>query len=141
MAVIEYEINPEVSNEAINALFAEAWPDHRPRDFSIVLSQNLGHVCAMADGVLVGFANVAWDGDRHAFLLDPTVHPDLQRQGIGSSLIHHAIGLARSEGVEWLHVDYEHRLAEFYSKCGFRPTEAGLMNLTEGKNRFPAHVV
>lgn len=132
MTVIEYEISPEIDNEAINTLFAEAWPDHTPRDFSIVLSQNLGHVCAMADGVLVGFVNVAWDEDRHAFLLDPTVRPDLQRQGIGSSLIHHAIGLARSKGVEWLHVDYEPCLAEFYAKCGFRPTEAGLMDLKEG---------
>ena len=136
--MIEYQVNPDIDNEAINALFAKAWPDHQPRDFSVVLSQNLGHVCATADGVLVGFVNVAWDGDRHAFLLDPTVHPDCQRQGIGSTLIHHAIDLARSRGIEWLHVDYEPHLAEFYSRCGFRRTEAGLMNLVVG-NKRPDH--
>jgi GNAT superfamily N-acetyltransferase len=87
----------------------------------------------MADGVLVGFANVAWDGDKHAFLLDPTVRSDCQRQGIGTGLVRHAIDLARSKGVEWLHVDYESRLAGFYAKCGFGPTEAGLMNLNDGK--------
>jgi len=112
-------------------LFADAWPNHTPRDFSPVLSQNLGHVCATRDGVLVGFVNVAWDGGAHAFLLDPTVGSDCQRQGIGTRLVRHAIDLARSNGIEWLHVDYEPRLADFYAKCGFRATEAGLMNLKD----------
>ena len=85
----------------------------------------------MAHDVLVGFVNIAWDGGKHAFLLDPTLHPDFQRHGIGTQLVHRAIDLAKSEGVEWLHVDYDPRLAEFYAKCGFRTTEAGLMNLNE----------
>ena len=130
--MIKYEISPDVTNEPLNDLFADAWPDHAPRDFSCVLSQNLGHVCAIADGVLVGFVNVAWDGDKHTFLLDLTVRSDFQRQGIGTQLVRHAIDLARAKGVEWLHVDYEPRVAEFYAKCGFQTAEAGLMNLKEG---------
>ncbi|KPK65820.1 MAG: hypothetical protein AMK73_01840 [Planctomycetes bacterium SM23_32] len=129
--MIRYEISPDVANDALNALFADAWPNHTPRDFSAVLSQNLGHICAMLDGALVGFVNVAWDGDEHAFLLDPTVRSDLQRHGIGTQLVRHAIGLAKSKGAEWLHVDYEPRLAEFHAKCGFVATEAGLVNLNE----------
>ena len=129
--MIKYEINPSVTNEALNTLFADAWPNHAPRDFSAVLSQNLGHICAMADGILVGFVNVAWDGGAHAFLLDPTVRSDFQRQGIGTCLVRQAVELARSKGVEWLHVDYEPRLGEFYAKCGFRTTAAGLMNLKD----------
>jgi GNAT superfamily N-acetyltransferase len=129
---IEYNISPDVANQALNTLFADAWPNHTPRDFSLVLSRNLGHVCAMVNGVLVGFVNVAWDGDKHAFLLDPTVRSDFQRQGIGTQLVRHAIDLAKSKGAEWLHVDYEPRLAEFYAKCGFKTTAAGLINLNEG---------
>lgn len=127
--MIEYTINPDIANEDLNDLFADAWPDHAARDFSPVLSQNLGHVCALDDGVLVGFVNVAWDGGAHAFLLDPTVRLGSRRQGIGTELVRHAAELARSKGVEWLHVDFEPRLAEFYGKAGFRATEAGLMNL------------
>ena len=78
---------------------------------------------------LVGFVNVAWDGGAHTFLLDPTVRSDLQRQGIGTELVRRAIDLARSRGAEWLHVDFEPRLAEFYKKCGFSTTKAGLMKL------------
>jgi GNAT superfamily N-acetyltransferase len=129
--MIEYRINPDVANEELNALFADAWPSHTPRDFTPVLSHNLGHVCATLNGTLVGFVNVAWDGAAHAFLLDPTVRSDLQRQGVGTRLVRHAIDLARASGVEWLHVDYEPHLAEFYAKCGFRTTEAALMNLKE----------
>lgn len=130
-SMTKYEINPDVGNDALNALFADAWPNHTPRDFSPVLSQSLGYVCATVDGVLVGFVNVAWDGDKHAFLLDPTVRSDFQRQGIGTRLVRHAADLAKAKGVEWLHVDYEPRLAEFYTKAGFGTTEAGLMNLKQ----------
>ena len=133
----EYEINPDVSSEALNALFEDAWPGHTPRDFSPVLSQSLGYVCATTDGVLVGFVNVAWDGDNHAFLLDPTVRSDFQRQGIGNRLVREAMALARSRGVEWHHVDYEPRLAEFYAKCGFRTTAAGLINLRDAEPSAP----
>lgn len=132
--MIRYEISPDIGNEALNALFADAWPKHASRNFSNVLSQNLGHVCATLDGVVVGFVNVAWDGGAHAFLLDPTVRTDFQRQGIGTQLVRHAADLARSKGVEWLHVDYEPQLSGFYAKCGFQSTEAGLMNL---KNTEP----
>jgi lincosamide nucleotidyltransferase len=36
---------------------------------------------------------------------------------------------ALKRGVEWLHVDYEPHLADFYRACGFRPTKAGLIHL------------
>jgi GNAT superfamily N-acetyltransferase len=135
--MIEYASNRDVANEDLNALFSDAWANHTPRDFSPVLARNLGHVCALADGVVVGFVNVAWDGGAHAFLLDPTVRSDFQRQGIGTCLVRHAVELARAKDVEWLHVDYEPCLAEFYAKCGFRATEAGLMNL-KGRDTEPS---
>ena len=132
MDEISFLVNPPIDSPALNALYAASWPRHVERDTWPELAHSLAHIWAYAGERLVGFVYVAWDGGVHAFLLDPTVRPDLQRQGIGSSLIHHAIGLARSKGVEWLHVDYEPCLAEFYAKCGFRPTEAGLMDLKEG---------
>ena len=127
--MIEYQINPDVTNDTLNALFTDAWLDHAPSDFLSVLSHSLGYVCAMSNDVLIGFVNIAWDGGTHAFLLNPTVRPDFRRQCVVTKLVRCAIDLARSKGVEWLHVDYEPHLAEFYAKCGFRKTEAGLINL------------
>lgn len=83
-----------------------------------------------ADGVLVGFANVAWDGGDHAFLLDPKVRRDEQHRGLGRELVAQCALHAKHAGCEWLHVDYDEPLAAFYlDVCGFRPTPAGLIHL------------
>lgn len=93
--------------------------------------QSLGWVSARrADGCLVGFANVAWDGADHAFVLDPMVHRDEQRRGIGTQLVARCVLHARLAGCEWLHVDFAEPLAPFYfGACGFRSTPAGLIHL------------
>ncbi|MGH9266982.1 MAG: GNAT family N-acetyltransferase [Acidimicrobiales bacterium] len=82
------------------------------------------------DGLLVGFANVAWDGGDHAFLLDPKVRLEHQRRGVGTQLARRAAARAAAAGCEWLHVDFDDGLAPFYfDACGFRPTAAGLIHL------------
>jgi ribosomal protein S18 acetylase RimI-like enzyme len=92
---------------------------------------SLGWVTArLAAGELVGFVNVAWDGGDHAFLIDAKVRGEYQRQGIATELVRLAAQAARASGCEWLHVDFEERLAPFYfDACGFRPTAAGLIHL------------
>jgi tRNA(Met) C34 N-acetyltransferase TmcA len=77
---------------------------------------------------------VAWDGADHAFLLDPKVHPDRQRRGIGTALVRRAARHAAEAGCEWMEVDFEdtEQLAGFYFvACGFRPTRAGLLHLPD----------
>ena len=129
MIDITYLNNPSVTNFQLNILFAAAWPDHHETDFRPVLSRSLVYVCAFAESELVGFVNVAWDGGVHAFLLDTTVHPDYQRQGIGVQLVERAASATKKRGIHWLHVDYEPHLETFYEQCGFEPTLAGLMRL------------
>jgi GNAT superfamily N-acetyltransferase len=126
---IVYCISPPVTNEALNALFVASWPEHGWRDFQPVLSRSLAYVCAYQGERLIGFVNLAWDGGIHAFLLDTTVHPDVQRQGIGVELVRQAVEAARARGIEWVHVDFEPHLRVFYERCGFVPTDAGLMRL------------
>lgn len=83
-----------------------------------------------ADDRLVGFVNVAWDGDVHAFILDTLVSADHRRQGIGAELVAVAAREARAARCEWLHVDFEPHLRDFYFKaCGFTSTDAGLIPL------------
>jgi len=126
---ISYRISPAITNDALNALFAAAWPNHAWSDFAPVLSRSLAYVCAYRQDRLIGFVNLAWDGGIHAFLLDTTVHPDFQRHGIGRELVAQARQVARERGIEWLHVDYEPHLEAFYRGCGFRHTTAGLIRL------------
>ena len=95
-----------------------------------MLSRSLAHISAYDGTTLIGFVNVATDGGVHAFLLDTSVHPDFQHRGIGSDLVRRAIEAAKARGAQWLHVDYEPHLDGFYRACGFRPTLAGLIDLT-----------
>ena len=98
---------------------------HRIREHS------LGWVVARdAEGKVVGFVNIAWDGSDHAFLLDPKTRGELQRRGIGTRLVALAAQHAKEAGCEWLHVDFEPELEPFYfDACGFTPTPAGLIHL------------
>jgi GNAT superfamily N-acetyltransferase len=126
---ISYHVAPSVHNDELNRLFAAAWTDHTERDFITQLRHSMTYVCAYEGHRLVGFVNVAWDGGIHAFILDTTVHPDVQRRGIGQQLVKPAARAAQQHGTWWLHVDYEEHLDEFYRRCGFVPTRAGLMRL------------
>jgi hypothetical protein len=50
--------------------------------------------------------------------------------GIATELVAEAVRQASQAGCEWIHVDFEDRLAPFYfTACGFRPTSAGLIRL------------
>jgi ribosomal protein S18 acetylase RimI-like enzyme len=128
---IEYQNDPKLENEALDALWAAAWNSPHLRDFQPILSRNLAHVGAFAGTRLVGFVNVAWDGGVHAFILDTCVDPDFRRRGIASTLVEQAKTLARERGAKWLHVDFEPHLASFYRRLGFASTEAGLIRLRD----------
>ncbi|WP_138734885.1 GNAT family N-acetyltransferase [Modestobacter excelsi] len=125
---------PFTSSEA-NLLHAEAfgtrvfgdtewnWRDQ-------VAAHSLGWVTARSGEDLVGFVNVVWDGEVHAWLQDVMVAAASRHQGVGRRLVDAARDGARAAGCDWLHVDFSDELTPFYlDTCGFRPTRAGLMAL------------
>ena len=130
---IKYQWRSEVSDAEMVDLIrshggrpSQGWWDR-------IRLQSLGWVTArLNDGTLVGFVNVAWDGGDHAFLLDTKTRGEFQRQGIATKVVQLAIQHAKAAGCEWLHVDFDDRLARFYfDSCGFRPTNAGLIHLSD----------
>jgi len=129
---IEFLRSPPIDSLALNELYRLSWPRHVERDSWPELERSLCHIWAYAGERLAGFVYVAWDGGVHAFLLDPTVHPNFRRQGLGLALVKEAEQAARAGGCEWLHVDYEDYLDPFYRAAGFRPTLAGLIRLQGG---------
>jgi ribosomal protein S18 acetylase RimI-like enzyme len=126
---IRYDRRMPIDVQRLNALFTAA--SGAPKSgYERVFAHSFTWVTAMCGEDLVGFVNVAWDGDVHFFLLDTAVDPKWQRRGIGRRLIEEAIRACRGQG-EWLHVDANPELmAGFYERCGFKPTPAGLVNLT-----------
>ncbi|PZG22341.1 GNAT family N-acetyltransferase [Nonomuraea aridisoli] len=129
---VEYTWRGRFENAALNALHAEGF-GHEPLDddwWGQVNRHSLGWVCATESGRLAGFVNVAWDGGVHAFVLDTLVSRGLRRAGVGTRLVAVAAANAREAGCEWLHVDFDDELKDFYfGACGFRPTNAGLIAL------------
>ena len=117
------------SNEELSSLWLSAWNSPVAQDVQQSLRACLLHITARRGGALAGFVKAASDGGKHAFLLDPTVHPDFGRRGLGTELVKRAANLARQRGAEYLHVDYLPHTKGFYAGCGFQPTEAGLMRL------------
>lgn len=130
--MISYEWRGQFENVDVNQLHAEGF-GHKIRDddwWAQVNRHSLGWVCARQGHRLVGFVNVAWDGDVHAFILDTVVATEVRRQGVGTRLVSLAEEQARLAGCEWLHVDFDEHLRSFYfDSCGFRSTDAGLIRL------------
>ncbi|MVA79353.1 GNAT family N-acetyltransferase [Agrobacterium vitis] len=122
-------IDPFPSEDELNLLWLKAWGSPDRKEFATVLLRSLTHIGAYADDRLIGFVNVAWDGGVHAFILDTCVDPIVQRQGIATRMVFAATNVARERGAKWLHVDFQPHLTSFYRNCGFRHTEAGLMEL------------
>jgi GNAT superfamily N-acetyltransferase len=128
---IDYKPNPPLDDEALNALYGVAWSNHTSFNFEPVFSRAVAYLLAYENARLVGSVYVAWDGAQHAFLLEPTVHPEWRHRGVGRELVRRAADAARDAGCEWLHVDYEATLTPFYEACGFVPTAAGLIRLRD----------
>lgn len=130
---ITYEWRGDFTNAEVEPLHAAGFgrPTNAANDWWTPVNRySLGWVCAREDGRLVGFVNVAWDGGAHAFILDTVVAAEVGRRGVGTRLVAAATENARAAGCEWLHVDFEPHLRSFYfDACGFRPTDAGLIQL------------
>jgi GNAT superfamily N-acetyltransferase len=91
---------------------------------------SLGWVVARAEGDLVGFANVLWDGLVHAWLQDVMVAENARRRGVGVDLVRRSREAASEAGCDYLHVDFGDDFRPFYfDACGFTPTNGGLIQL------------
>ena len=123
-----------VDDGELSALHARAFGEaaRLDTDWSRQLNQHaLTWIGAFDNDKLVGFVQVCWDGRSHAFLLDTAVDPDWQHQGIGTALVRRATEEAKAAGCEWLHVDCEDDVAQFYfNSCGFESTIAAVLNLS-----------
>ena len=125
----------DFDNAEVNELHAEAFGsrvfDASEWDWlALVHEHSLGWVTARDHETLVGFVNVVWDGQVHAWLQDTMVASAARRRGVGTQLVATAVEHARTAGCGWLHVDFDERLRPFYlDACGFTPTAAGLIEL------------
>ncbi|UVD79385.1 GNAT family N-acetyltransferase [Myroides albus] len=128
---ISYTINASLDINALNSFMGKVWKDHMWIDYNQVLSRSLSYITAHWGNEIIGFINIAWDGNKHAFLLDTSVDPNFRNKGIGKELVVKAISACKANSIEWIHVDYEEKYENFYRQCGFvQRTSASLLHLT-----------
>lgn len=122
--MISYRERPDVDDVALSLLHADAFRE-TPRMVAWgerLVRHSLSWVGTFDGDRLVGFVNLAWDGDRHAFLLDLVVAPGSRGHGIGRELVARAVRLATEAGCMWLHADFAPDLAPFFhDRCGLTP--------------------
>jgi ribosomal protein S18 acetylase RimI-like enzyme len=130
---VQFAWRAEVTDDELVTLTQSHGGTAQPGWWDRVRPHSLGWVTARSSAEsLIGFVNVAWDGGDHAFLIDTKVRPDHQRRGIGTELVRIATRHAKEAGCEWMEVDFDEHLASFYyDACGFAPTPAGLLHLSE----------
>lgn len=128
---IEIRIDPFPHQRELDNLWRATWDIDAIADFRSVLTRSLTHIGAYLEAELVGFANMAWDGGEHAFLVDVCVHPLHRDEGVGKLLVARAIETARKRGVVCIHADFEPHLKSFYLACGFHSIDAGIIRFKD----------
>ena len=135
MSDLEVRWRGDFANEEVHPVRAEAFGtgDLDPSEWDWVAQverYSLGWVVARLDGRFVGFVNVSWDGDTHAFLEDVIVAADVRHQGVGVAVVPAARDGARAAGCEHLHVGFGEDLAPFsIDACGFTREVHGRIEL------------
>jgi GNAT superfamily N-acetyltransferase len=102
------------------------WAKDRPlNDIKTALLNSTLVVSAWDRDLLVGFARVLSDKVFRATLWDVIVHPDYQKEGIGSMLIEKIISHPILKKVDrfWLNTKHPH----FYEKFGFIQSHEGML--------------
>jgi N-acetylglutamate synthase-like GNAT family acetyltransferase len=74
---------------------------------------------AERSGEIIGFAALMPRSDGNVELDALFVDPDVQRCGVGRSLIDHCLDIVRAKGAEALCVVGNPHASEFYNACGF----------------------
>lgn len=72
------------------------------------------------NGIVVGFAAVEPRADGESELDALFVDPEMQRRGIGRSLLAHCAKFAQAQGSHALHVVGNPHAENFYTGCGFK---------------------
>ena len=126
---IEYRFIPP-SKDQYHALFETTGWNRRyqasPEDLARALANSQFVVAAYHSETLVGFGRILTDGVLHAMIYEMIVHPDYQRQGIGTQILHLLIRWCNDAHIYDIQLFCASGKRPFYEKNGFvsRPDDA-----------------
>ena len=89
---VRYEADARLGPDEVNAAYAWVeWPERESWRLEAISRSCTWFAARDLDGQLLGVARLLDDGGLHAALWDVIVHPNRQRQGIGSTLVRMAL--------------------------------------------------
>ena len=133
--MIHYEFDTPVSPAELADLRQAVGWNRMERDLADPRLRNAFHLCALADGRLIGYAAVVSNGVTDAYIQDVMVHPDCQRQGVGTQLMERVLLRLKAEGVYMVSVLYgEAELQPVYEKFGFFTMLCGQREMRPGRD-------
>ncbi|TWT02461.1 GNAT family N-acetyltransferase [Planomicrobium sp. CPCC 101079] len=95
-------------------------------DLATAISNSYFMVCAYSGEKLVGTGRIISDGVYQTLIGDMIVHPDFQKQGIGSEILTTLLAKCQEDGMKQVQLASAKGKMEFYKKFGFeaRPADA-----------------
>ena len=133
--MIRYDFDASVSPAALADLRQSVGWNRMQRDLADPRLRDYFRLCAFDGALLVGFASVVSNGVTDAYIQDVMVHPDYQRQGVGTQLMERVLARLEAEGVYMVSVIYgEETLRPFYEKFGFFTMLAGQREMRPGRD-------
>ncbi len=132
---MRYEFDAPVSAAELADLRQSVGWNRMSHDLANEQLHNAFHLCCFDGERLIGFAAVVSNGVTDAYIQDVMVHPDYQRQGIGTQLMEHVLARLEADGMYMVSVVYgEEALLPFYEKFGFFTMLCGQKEMRPGRD-------
>lgn len=122
-----YEYNQTVSVKALSDLRESVGWNRMENEYNNPLMTSYYHIAVYDKDKLVGYIDCLSNGVTDAYIQDLMIHPNYQRQGIGTDLMNKMIGYLKEKNIYMISVVFEERLKAFYEKFGFYDMLCGQM--------------
>ena len=133
--MISYEFDATVSPADIADLRQAVGWNRMERDLSDPRLTTTLQLCAFDEKRLIGYAQVISNHVTDAYIQDVMVHPDYQRQGIGTQLMEKLLSRLEEDGIYMVNVIYgEDALRPFYERFGFYTMLCGQREMRPGRD-------
>ena len=120
---IHYKDNTPISIDSLTQLYQSVgWRNYYndPTIMNQLLPGSWHYISAWEDDQLVGLIRTISDGCYILYIQDILVHPDYQRQAIGTSLMKQMLERAKDMQQIILTTDDTERTIQFYQSLGFK---------------------
>ena len=133
--MIRYEFDATASPADIADLRQAVGWNRMERDLSDPRLTTTLQLCALDENHLIGYAQVISNQVTDAYIQDVMVHPDYQRQGIGTQLMEKLLSRLEEDGIYMVSIIYgEEVLRPFYERFGFYTILCGQREMRPGRD-------